>query len=208
MRMEFTPEKFSEHIPYYLTGPEKDGLLKALSTFPRKIDYFINRYMDEVLQGDAWTGVPIIDFGSRQIKAVKAIVLSNSCSVSPENGRALPPKVVVCPLIPLDRYSEKLLAAGLERRAVVDKIEAIKEQRIANIFYLPKGGGLEFEAIAVLDDLHSLPATLLTQPQLGISKLTTLANIGFYLFLFKISIHFCRFHENVSRSDVVGEAVV
>lgn len=206
--MQFEANDFSKQLPYYLTEAEKTGLAKALADFPRRISYYINRYGDELLQGDTWAGVPVIDFHSMRMKNVKAIVLSNSCSVSPENSRALPPKVVVSPLVPLDKYVELLRRTGLSDASIAEKCVAIREQRIANIFYLPKGGGLDFDAIAVLDDLHSLPASILDVKNSSVGKLTTLANVGFYLFLFKLSIHFCRFHENVSRIDVMDCAVV
>lgn len=201
--MHIDAEDFSKQLPYYLTEAEKIGLAKALNDFPRRISYYIDRYADELLQGDVWSGLPIVDFDSLTKKSVKAIVLSNSCAVSVDNNRALPPKVVVSPLVPLDRYILLLQRAGLPHHAIEEKCHAIREQRVANIFYLPAGGALAFEAISILDDLHSVPVSVLHEKKVGVSKMNTLANVGFYLFLFKLSIHFCRFQENVSRVDVL-----
>lgn len=203
----FNQDQIVNHLPYYLTAPEKEGLLQALKDFPRRIDYYISRYDDELLQGDAWTSVPVVDYNTGAKKLVKAIVLSNTCSVAPENNRLIPAKVVVSPLISLDKYCELLKACGADEGSVEQKVAAIKEQRVGNIFYLPKGGGLDFEAIAILDDLHSLPASILSDRDAAAKKLTTLATVGFYLFLFKLSIHFCRFHENLPRSDIKNIAV-
>ena len=66
------------------------------------------------------------------------------------------------------------------------------------MFYLPKGGALEDEYVALLDDLHSIPAHAFERVAEK-KKLFTLSMVGFYLFLLKLSVHFCRFHENVAR---------
>ena len=49
----------------------------------------------------------------------------------------------------------------------------------------------------LLDDLHSMPIELHGQ---AAEKLFTLSMAGFYLFVLKLSVHFCRLHENVDRS--------
>jgi len=83
---------------------------------------------------------------------------------------------------------------------VENKLAAIREQKVTSLFYLPPGGRLDGEYIAVLDDIHSLPYSAFATRG-GREKLFTLSQVGFYLFLFKLSVHFCRFHENVPRFD-------
>jgi hypothetical protein len=78
-------------------------------------------------------------------------------------------------------------------------LAAIREQSITSIFYLPKGAALDAEHIALLDDLHTVPLGYFSGKEER-SKLFTLGMTGFYLFLFKLSVHFCRFHESVPRS--------
>ncbi|MGZ5601252.1 MAG: hypothetical protein ACXWFX_11735, partial [Methylobacter sp.] len=63
-----------------------------------------------------------------------------------------------------------------------------------------KGGYLESDHIVLLDDLHTLPVKLFCEKN-DREKQFTLSQAGFYLFLFKLSIHFCRFHENVLRDN-------
>lgn len=201
MAEAFSTEQLADQIPYYLTAEEKKGLLKALEDWPRPIQYYINRYKDELLQGDTWRNVPVVNYSTREVKAVPAIILSNSCSVDPANERSVPPNVVVSPLLSLEKYRLMLVAAQVKAEAINQKIVAIKEQKVNNIFYLPQGGDLKTESIAVLDNLYSLPASMLTGEEVEAEKLNTLATVGFYLFLFKLSIHFCRFHEKVQRIE-------
>lgn len=49
-----------------------------------------------------------------------------------------------------------------------------------------------------LDDLHTVPLHAFERVAEK-KKLFTLTLVGFYLFLFKLSVHFCRFHEEVAR---------
>jgi hypothetical protein len=51
--------------------------------------------------------------------------------------------------------------------------------------------------IALLDDLHTLPLGMFQKADRP--KLFTLSQVGFYLFVVKLSIHFCRFSEGISR---------
>jgi hypothetical protein len=61
-RQRISIETLQEQIPYYLTREAKEGLLKELGNFPKKINYYISRYQDEVLQGDGWDSLDIYNF--------------------------------------------------------------------------------------------------------------------------------------------------
>jgi len=197
--MQITSESIKEQIPYYLTQEAKENLVKALDNFPRKIDYYINQFESQILQGDGWTSVAVISFETSEKKLIKAMLLSNSCDVAPENERKLPVKLTFAPIIKLNRYCGLLTASGLEEQQIIDKVVAIKEQKITSLFYLPQGAGLEEDYIALLDDLHTVPYHAF-RTQAGQQKLFTLGQVGFYLFLLKLSVHFCRFHEELNRT--------
>ena len=79
----------------------------------------------------------------------------------------------------------------------------IRAQGVTSIFYLPADDLLEEEHVALLDDLHSMPLEAHGQ---AAEKLFTLSMAGFYLFVFKLSVHFCRLHENVDRSPQIATA--
>lgn len=197
--MQISTESIREQIPYYLSQEAKDGLAKALERFPRRIEYYLNRYPDEMLQGDGWTSVDVIRFEDGQRKLVKAVLLSNSCDIDPENKRDFPAKLTFAPIIKLAKYQELLITAGLDKQQVGDKITAIKEQKITSLFYLPKDAGIDEDYVALLDDVHTVPYQAFTA-HTDKTKLFTLSQVGFYLFILKLSVHFCRFHEEVDRN--------
>jgi len=196
--MSITLEDIKEHIPYYLTQEAKDGLVKALEGFPWKMNYYTSNYQGEMLQGDGWNSLDIINLQTAERKSIKGIILSNSCDISPDNPRDIPAHIVFAPIIPLSLYEGLLVQRGIDPEKLLSKISSIKQQKVTSLFYLPKGGGLESEHIAVLDDLHTLPAHYFNKKN-DKKKEFTLSQAGFYLFLLKLSIHFCRFHENVLR---------
>lgn len=196
--MGITLEDIKEHIPYYLTQEDKKGLVKALKDFPEKMNYYTTKHQDELLQGDGWNSLDIINLETAERKSIKGIILSNSCDISQENPRDLPARIIFAPIIPLSLYEALLTKNGIDLAKVSSKVSSIKLQKVTSLFYLPKGGCLESDHIAVLDDLHTLPIQFFFK-KIDREKQFTLSQAGFYLFLFKLSIHFCRFHENVFR---------
>jgi ATP-dependent helicase YprA (DUF1998 family) len=196
--MSISAETIQAQIPYYLTQEQKDGLVKALAEFPNPIQYYISRYPNELLQGDGWEKLEIVRFENGARDKIKGILLSNSCDISADNKREIPPKITFAPIIKLSNYSELLLKSGLTQQQINDRFQKIREQRITTMFYLPKSGSLEEEHVALLDDLHTVPAQAFEKVTER-KKLFTLSLVGFYLFLLKLSVHFCRFHEEVAR---------
>ncbi|VVC76775.1 hypothetical protein AQUSIP_21010 [Aquicella siphonis] len=192
------PEDIKNHLPAYLSPEQKEDLLNQIRNFP-KINYYIHKHDQEVLQGDGWAGFTILDFVSGERKSVKGIVLSNSCDVDIQNERDLDVNVVFVPLVKIDNYEKLLRDAGLSEDRISSKIESIKQQRITSMVFFPKGGNLSGDYIANLDDIHSQPLRCFISGDK--SKLFTLSQAGFYMFILKLSIHFCRFQEDVLRYD-------
>lgn len=198
--MELTAENIRDQIPYYLTKEQKDGLIKALSDFPSGMNYYTKYHPTEMLQGDCWTPLYLFNYATGERKTTKGILLSNSCDISPENKRDTPTRILFSPLIRLESYIKKLEESKISKESIDSKISAIKEQKVSSIFFLPRGGDLNDDHIAVLDDIHTIPADAFAKQE-NRSKLTTLSLHGFYLFLLKLSIHFCRFHEKLDRDQ-------
>ncbi|MGB4812911.1 MAG: hypothetical protein WBP13_10605 [Methylophilaceae bacterium] len=198
--MQVTSDSIKEQIPYYLTQKAKENLAKALDNFPRGIEYYINRYEDEVLQGDGWASISIINFDTAEKRLIKGILLTNSCDIAVDNKREFPVKLTFAPIIKLGSYVA-LLTSKIDKKKIEDKIVAIKEQKITSVFYLPKGAGLEEDYIALLDDLHTVPYSVFSSQE-NRKKIFTLGQVGFYLYLLKLSVHFCRFHEEIPREEV------
>jgi len=193
-------DDLSKYVPYYLTESQKNGLKQELTNFMsnQDIDYYISKYEDELLQGDGWAGLEVIDFSKLNKIPVKGIILSNSCDIDAQNARDTELRVTFAPLVKLSNYEKRFQESGLSQDRIDAKIDAIKSQSVTSIFYLPKNAELGEDHIARLDDLHSIPNSLLEKESLQ-SKIFTLSMVGFYLFTFKLSIHFCRLQEQVSR---------
>lgn len=203
-------DELKDLVPYYLTHERKHGFLKELKSFMDRdwIEYFSEAIGDTWLQGDGCARAPKVDVVTMQRKEIPCLVISNSCDIDPNNKRVLPPRVLLAPLIPLSGYEALLLKnhSGGEK-AVNTMIQNIREQKVTNIFYLPNHDSLKGELIAFLDDIQSVPASVLPDPTSADGRYFSLSQIGFFLYLFKLSIHFCRFHEEVSRpvSSSTGE---
>ena len=198
-------ENIVEHIPFYLTQDKdaKEGFVKNLENFPNNINYYTSYYPNDELQGDGWEGLDIVDVVTSRKRSVKGIILSNSCDISTENKRVLPPNILFAPIVELETYRNKLIKAGIAENQINSKIEAIKKQKVTSLFYLPTMGNFP-ESIVIFDDVRSLPMHYFQSKKSSqiIKKVFTLSQFGFYLFLFKISIHFCRFHEKVLRDTL------
>lgn len=197
--MDTTPDTIEAHIPYYLTQEQKVGLISALNDFrANPVSYYIDKYHDELLQGDGWSNLEVIRFENGDRNSIKGIILSNTCDISPENDRPVPARITFAPIIKLSRYSTILESTDLTEQQINAKVQAIRNQNVTTIFYLPPEGALDEEYIALLDDVHNVPATAFNLTAKN-EKVYTLSMFGFYLFLLKLSVHFCRFHEEVAR---------
>jgi hypothetical protein len=126
------------------------------------------------------------------------VILSNSCDIDQNNPRALPTSVLFAPLISLDRYCKRLLAAGKTDAQVQTTLASIRAQRVTSVFFLPHAPYGPPEGIILLDDIHAHP--LKDFLVCDRSQLFRLNQYGFYIFLIKLSIHFSRFQqEGVKR---------
>lgn len=202
--MNFDVESLQQQIPYYLTAEDREVLLGELRTIAAggTADYVLNDYdgsfKECMLQGDGWQGFQLFLFESGERRSVRGIVLSNSCDVDPANRRDVPARVVFAPLVRLSAYKSLLEASGIGAKKIGDKIKSIKEQKTTNIFFLPAGGALEEDYVVRFDEAHSMPFASHVQEG-DREKLFTLSTTGFYMLVFKLSVHFCRFQENVNR---------
>jgi hypothetical protein len=196
--MRFDQETLQQSIPYYLTEKDKSALIKALNDFPN-VDYYSNLYPNDILQGDGWTSLDVVNIKTLSKKSVQGIILSNSCDIDDANIRPLPAFINFCPIIRLSDYISKLEQAGMSQDKISSKIETIKKQLVTNIFYMPKNHIINNEYIALLDDIHTIKLSDFKGTE-GRKKIFTLSQVGFYIFLFKISVHFCRFQEALKRN--------
>lgn len=197
--MEFDPRNVETFLTPYLREDRKQGFLEALKDFPPAKDFYRRLDDPDPLQGDCWAGLTVINFADGTRDRIKGLVLSNSCDITGENSRPVPVGLSFAPLVPLARYEEVLRRAVSDRDRVNNHIRDVRAQKVSSLFFLPDIGTLGGDSIAVLDDVHTVPLDFFTRDS-SKSRVFSLSDIGFWLFLFKLSFHFCRFHERVDRS--------
>jgi len=186
-------------LPPYLKEERKEGFLKALKDFPDAKPLYASQADPEPLQGDGWSKFPVINFATGAIDYVKGMIMSNSCDMSAENKRVAPAWVSYAPIISAQAYYQMLLREGYSTESADSHLKDVKAQRVSSLFFLPRTGGLSGDAIAVLEQVQSVPLDVYLHME-GRGRDFSLSDVGFWLFLFKISYHFCRFHENIDRT--------
>lgn len=185
-------------LPKYLSPERQDQLWTELRSFPNNRPFYSTRVQEpELLQGDGWRGFIAIDFQSGERKIVSGLILSNSCDIDAGNRRPLVPSVTFVPIFRLDRYVEQLAAAGQTEQQRVSVVETVKRQEITSLMYLPSVHDAVPESLALFGDARSQPLDHFLAGER--SLLFRLSDFGFYLFLFKLSIHFNRIMEGVER---------
>lgn len=193
-------EEISVFLPSYLSSTEQRDLYRELKSFPENKNFYLPKasYATDVLQGDGWKGFVAINFETAEKKMVSGIVLSNSCDIDPANKRDHPPNVLFAPIINLEKYTGLLQRSGKAEEDIRNKLADIRSQKTTSIFYLPHSGETISESIVLLDDIHHHPAQHFFRSER--SKLFTLNQYAFYIFLIKLSIHLTRLGEKVHRS--------
>lgn len=211
--MSFDVEQLQQHLPSYLSSEDRRLLSSALRDIASGVTsgYFLSNnqdvFINQMLQGDGWRGFQLYIHEQGNVRSTRGLVLSNSCDVSPDNKRDTLPKVTFAPLVRLSQY-ERVLYVALKKEGnnkmtedkVREKISAIKSQKVTNIFYIPAGTVLEEDYVVRLDEAQSMPLSMHANSGEA-EKIFTLNNVGFYMLIFKLSVHFCRLHEEVQRND-------
>lgn len=186
-------------IPYYLTRERAEGFLKELKNYSENTRLITDNQDEQFLQGDGWRGFSAYNFEQSRAHSLRGIILSNSCDISPENKREIPAKVTFAPIVKLSAI-EELFKSVLKASAATDKVAAIRRQENTSFFYIPNQGLLDEDYVAWLGDVHSMPILpFLSDENTKRERLFSLTMVGFYIFVIKLSIHFCRFHEKVDR---------
>lgn len=197
------------YLPKYLSDEDTKKLLKNLEQFPNNIDsrFYAKTLSDKkvLFQGDGFlNGFPVINLPeSKIINTVPVIVVSNTCDNDENNKRKIHrPSVSYCPIINFQKF-EKMLFDKFpnEKDSIFSTLESVKKQMVTNVLFLPAYQyGLEYDGIVFFDKIMSSNAEIISLNEICEKRLFSLSDYGFYVFLFKLSIHFTRIQENVSRS--------
>lgn len=202
-------EDLKKYLPQYLSEESLKVLFKELDGFPNNFDkrVYTTRLNSErnIFQGDGISELPYLHLPSPEIKPLLAMVLSNTCDLDQTNNRLAQLRMVYAPIINLNKYENILLKEHVYTgkktpESINSHISDIKNQYVSHIFFLPKGGTLEEDSIVFLDRVNNCPSNLIDSESIISRRLFTLSDYGFYVFLFKISIHFTRIREGVPRT--------
>ena len=201
-------KEIEKHLPYYLTDKARHSLIEELKDYPDNIDgrifttYLKNEHT--IFQGDGFQDFLFINLPHPEIKKLPAMVLSNTCDIALTNKRLFPKRLVYAPIFNLEKYRQMLIKEHENReetrQSIDSHIDAIKKQKITDIFFLPKSNVLENDSIVMFDRLNNLPTDHMLPEGIIRNRLFTLSDYGFYLFLIKLSIHFTRVKEEVNRT--------
>lgn len=191
------------YLPKYLSAENYDTLIKELEDFPKNIDdrmYTSIADEDLLCQGDVIKDMPYAEINHLElgIKNKDCIVLSNTCDIDPNNKRFFSSRIMYAPLIELVKYKSVLLDHGILEQKINDHIKSIKEQRISQILFLPESASFR-ESVVFLDRVLNIDNRFIDRLTLKDCRLVSLSDYGFYMLLFKISVHFSRLQENVNR---------
>jgi hypothetical protein len=132
---------------------------------------------------------------------INALVLSNTCDLDISNDRSITKELVLAPIVEYDQFIEKL-AIRLGKKIVPTALEeSIKAQTYSSLFYLPKTLINLTDYICHLDKAFWFPAEELNSylPDIAQTRIASLDYFGYYLFLVKLSYHFCRLPEEKQR---------
>jgi hypothetical protein len=194
------------YLPKYLSPSSEKALFDELKQFPKNIDSRVYsesvRVENIMYQGDGIKGLLVTDLPDKEIRPTDALILTNTCDMSLENKRLFPTHICYSPIIKLNKYKNKLIERGVASEEIVEKhIENIKNQKIAQILFLPCGGSLQEDALIFFNRISSCSLRYLINDNVAKIKLFSLSNYGLYLFLFKLSLHFTRIAEGKDRDN-------
>lgn len=194
------------YLPKYLSAENYDILIKELGAFPENMDSRMYTTIDDdnlICQGDVISGLPYVELNHLELgcKDRDCIVLSNTCDTDVNNKRLFASRLMYAPLVDMEKYKNTLLShhAATEQQ-IDDHIKAIKTQRVSQILYLPESSGFH-ESIVFFDRVLNIDSRVIDRGHLKARRKSSLSDYGFYLFLFKMSVHFCRLQENVERGQ-------
>lgn len=197
-------EEIRSHLPSYLSPSKQDKLFDELKKFPNNIDermYEPSHIEGNYLcQGDAVNNMPLIFLPDKNVQKENVFIISNTCDISPENRRYYPSSILYCPIVDYEKYSYLVKEAREDEQSAKSHLETLRNQRITSRFYLPEGSQID-ESIVLFDKINNCRVSYAyDEISLSEDRIFSLSLYGFYLFIFKISVHLTRFQEQIERS--------
>lgn len=196
-------EELKKYLPKYLSEENYNSLLSELKSFPNNIDgRMYTSLLDKniIFQGDGIKELPVIDLAHTEkgIKKVNSLILSNTCDMDLANTRPFPASIMYAPIVNLSKYISVLQKQGIENSKIENHISNLKQQKITQIIFLPANSQIE-DSIVFLDRIQHIDYRYIDRELLEQQRLFSLSDYGFYLLIFKMSVHFLRIQEKVNR---------
>ncbi len=222
--MDFDINSFVHLFPAYLREPDKDRLRKALGQFKSEEKgfdksyehFFVESNPGYLMQGDLLHEVKLVDWDAEHEEYesgyIPAMLLSNTCDITPENARSVNSKQsVFAPMVPFEEYMADLDERGIFNKDQLQEFKrTVKNQEFSNLFYVPANEIDHKEYLVFFDRLVFHPTAFLLKKTENLEKtrLVSLSNTGFYLLLLKLSFHFCRLPEDMDGRQGADAVVV
>lgn len=199
-------DEIKRHLPQFLTSVDQKALFSEVDSFlsSRNLSsggYYSDnaKFIDNFCQGDGVNGLSFVDLRTKSFKNKMGMLISNTCDMDPSNARTYPTFVSYCPVHFLDVYRQALIDKGINTQKVRSHIDAIKNQKDTSFFYLPNIPNIGRDGVVYFGQINSCPREMLDEG--NVEKIFQLSNVGFYLFLIKLSIHFTRIRDGVNRGE-------
>ena len=198
-------DELKAYIPKFLPSGEQDELFYGLKQivddkegYSQRLKNFYTTYgaqRDPYLdQGDCLDGMDIFNLPRHDSRQGYGFVLSNSCDVNPDNKREIPMRLLYAPVVNLEKYVSLLKQKKVYREGW---IEAVRQQKITHLFYLPKGAGLGYEAVVPFDHMLSIDKDLIQVDTIRERRIFQLSRVAWYVLLIKLTHHFARASEDL-----------
>lgn len=210
-------EDIKRYLPKYLSAAAQVELFDELKHFPGNIDQRLYttslKEASNIFQGDGIRDLLFVNLPAKEINPAPGIIISNTCDIDPGHKRLMPMRIVYAPIFNLEKYKLALFKDHVQTgsrsgESIESHINEITKQRISHIFYLPKTEGLENDSLVFFDRLNNCPSDFFQGEQVQNKRIFILSDYGYYLFLFKLSVHFTRIREGISRNSFKEDPVV
>lgn len=202
----------SSILPKYLTPQTEKELFSEIKRFLDKNDnidsrLYTNRLQSarNVFQGDGLNDLLYVDLSSpHDIHKIPCMIVSNTCDINVRNERFYQPRILYAPILNMEKYI-LILEQSVDRDKINDHVLAIKDQMVSSVFYLPKGGALEYDGVVYFDRLINCDTGFIDVDKICNQRIFSLSQFGHYLFIVKLSIHFTRIFEDIDRDSPQAE---
>ncbi|MBN1700018.1 MAG: hypothetical protein JW881_21085 [Spirochaetales bacterium] len=197
-------DDIKQFLPKYLSPETEDKLFSDLSLFPSNIDDRMYSYIEKdreiIYQGDCLKGLLVLNLPDKEIRAATSLILSNTCDIDVFNKRKYSSNIVYSPIFKISKYKKLLLEKRIyTESSIEDHLNDLKKQKITQTFFLPKGQGLFEDSFIFFDRICCCNNEYIKRKNISDIRIVSLSQYGFWLLLYKLSIHFNRMCERVDR---------